>query len=259
MRAWGFGSRLPSPHTHWSVARASLLPKPLQLYEHGLCLRGDTSLCPQYFYCNNKETRTRGTHAESLPSGQPGRTKGCGWGCCVTGHGKQVTAGIITRLRAHGHHTGHFQTPRAPWCPFSFACPTQGPSSSLLASPALGILGPRLFKPHQAHHGGQSAAVSCWLLTLKPKKSDDNITRDRAGSAANYHLTFWLSPAWGDHEKLFMQLRATSNAAPHPWAACSPRRLPAGCLTLLQRKRLLGVGTDGGSFSWRRSWSRPAL
>lgn len=88
--------------------------------------------------------------------------------------------------------------------------------------------------------------VSCRLLTLKPKKSDDNIARDRAGSAANYHLTFWLSPAWvgraggGTMKSLFIWLRATSNATPPPWAAVTPRQTPAGCPRLA-----------GGEAGWR--------
>lgn len=164
---------------------------------------------------------------------------------------------VITRLRAQRHHTGHFQIPRALWRPFSLACSTRGASSPLLAAPALGILGPRLFRPHRVHHRGQSAAVSIRLLTLKPKKSDDNIARDRARSAANYHLTFWLSPAWGEHKKLFMQVRATSNAAPPPVGSMTPRRLPAECLSFFQRERLAGGETHRGSFSLRGGRSRP--
>lgn len=77
-----------------------------------------------------------------------------------------------------------------------------GLARPLLAAPVLGVLGPRLFKPNRPALEASLPTASCRLLTLKPKKPDDNIARDRAGSAANYHVTFWLSPAWGDHKKL---------------------------------------------------------
>lgn len=82
--------------------------------------------------------------------------------------------------------------------------------------------------------------ASCRLLTLKPKKSDDNIARDRAGSAANYHVTFWLSPAWGDHKKLIHVDQNSFKCGP-VWAACPRLRPPAGCPWLARREKLVEV------------------
>ena len=85
----------------------------------------------------------------------------------------------------------------------------------------LGILVPRLLRPFLE---ANPPTVSCRLLTLKPKKSDDNITRDRAGSAANYHLTFRLSPAWGDHKKLIHLAQGNFKCSSPPWAARPPKK-----------------------------------
>lgn len=102
--------------------------------------------------------------------------------------------------------------------------------------------------------------ASCRLLTLKPKKSDDNIARDRAGSAANYHVTFWLSPAWGDHKKLIHVDQNSFKCGP-VWAACPRLRPPAGCPWLAQREKLVEVkqmdihGAGRGARPCRGGWS----
>lgn len=108
----------------------------------------------------------------------------------------------IARQRAQGHHraTGIHADPEA--------CSSWGSS---WAQDASGPMGPTE-RP--------LATISCRPFTLKPKKSDDKIARAGPGSAANYHLTFWRSPAWGSMKSLFIWLGATSNAAPPPWAAC---------------------------------------
>ena len=47
--------------------------------------------------------------------------------------------------------------------------------------PSPGHRAPEIFKPHQAVLEANPPTCSCWLLTLKLKKPDDNITRNRAG------------------------------------------------------------------------------
>lgn len=123
---------------------------------------------------------------------------------------------VVARLRASHWPPPSVQTLRpAPRC---------GDFLPVLTTQSCTSWSPDFSGPIRPFSEADPPTVSCRLLTLKPKKSDDNITRDRAGSAANYHLTFWLSPAWGDHKKLIHLAQDDFKCSSPPWAARPPKK-----------------------------------
>ena len=197
-------TRRPPPPTPPAV-------RPRPLFTTAALSERDLSLGPGCFCLGSTETRTRRAPGAPAPAGLGDRPLRAGEGGVPASPRAQRSLpdpdGPVAALRARLLHEG---PPLPSWPPLLWA--SWAPD----------------FEPHQAHPGGQSAVVSSRLLTLKPKKSDDRIARDRAGPAGNYHLTFWLRPAWGDHKELFMQHRATSSASPPPWAAGPHEGRPQG-------------------------------